>query len=66
MGVGACFTCNNFVLYRTFYFFKNLTVRGWIFHFFYLVLYNYHSSFLYSLFLDGDLSCKQGCQNDLK
>ena len=42
MGVGTCFTCNNFVLYRTFDFSKNLTVRGWIFHFFYLVLYNYH------------------------
>ena len=41
-------------------FLKTLLLQGGYFIFFYLALYNYHSSFRYSLFLEGDLSC-MGC-----
>ena len=41
-------------------FLKTLLLQGGNFIFFYLALYNYHSSFRYSLFLEGDLSC-MGC-----
>ena len=48
-----------FMVYLTL-FLKTLLLQGGYFIFFYLALYNYHSSFRYSLFLEGDLSC-MGC-----
>ena len=45
-----------FMVYLTL-FLKTLLLQGGYFIFFYLALYNYHSSFRCSLFLEGDLSC---------